>query len=134
MLRLDRVRHSGFTHLINRHAIAVAGHSLGAITTLGLLNTCCIDRRIDAAVSISGLELPFPGGTFTYQRRTPLLLIHGDADGTVPYAGSVNAFAHAHAPKFFLTLLGAPHTPFFGPAGDVIVHSDDGLLRPLPQA
>lgn len=123
MLRLDRDRHSGLTHLLSRHRIGVAGHSLGAITTLGLLNTCCIDRRIDAAVSISGIELPFPGGSFTYQRRTPLLLLHGDADGTVPYVGSTNAYAHAGAPKFLVTLLGASHVPFFGAPGEVIVHS-----------
>jgi hypothetical protein len=37
----------------------------------------------------------------------------GDDDGTVPYAGSVKAYAEAKAPKFLLTMLGAPHV-FFG--------------------
>ena len=44
------------------------------------------DRRIKAAVPMSGMQLPFPGGTWTWP-RVPLLLVHGDHDGTVPYAG-----------------------------------------------
>ncbi len=56
-------------------------------------------------------------------RRTPILLIHGDADHTVPYGGSQQVFAAARPPKFFLTLIGGPHTPFFGPAGPIIVRS-----------
>ena len=128
MLRLSRERHTGLTHLINRHHIAVGGHSLGAITTIGLLNTCCIDKRIDAVVPISGLELPFGGGSYTFERRTPILLVHGNADGTVPYSGSQKVFADARAPKFLLTLVGGPHTPFVTPWVDVIVRSITDFL------
>lgn len=96
--------------------IAAAGHSLGAITTLlATYNTCCADRRIDAAVPISGLLLPKPGGEFFTGRPVPLLLVHGDDDRTVPYQGSVQAFERARPPKFLLTLEGAPHTPFVDP-------------------
>ncbi|MEJ7585869.1 MAG: hypothetical protein WKF43_17700, partial [Acidimicrobiales bacterium] len=123
MLRLDRDRLSPFSYLIARRHIGVAGHSLGAITTLGLLNTCCIDPRIDAVVPISGIQLPFPGGSFTYAQKTPILLIHGDADGTVPYAGSQQVYAAARRPKYLLTLLGAGHVPFFGAGGEVLVDS-----------
>lgn len=98
--------------LIDKHEIAIGGHSLGAITTFGLTaNDCCLDHRIDAAIPISGLELPFGSGTWTYP-KLPRLYIHGDHDGTVPYAGSTVAFAKAPAPKFLLTLINAPHTPF----------------------
>ena len=46
---------------IDRRHIGAFGHSLGAITTLGVAtNSCCVDRRISAAVSFSGIELPFP--------------------------------------------------------------------------
>lgn len=123
VLRRDRNKRDPLGGRIARNRIGVAGHSLGAITTLGLLNSCCGDRRIDAAVPISGAELPFPGGVHDHATRTPLLLIHGDADGTVPYAASYQAFAGARPPKFLLTLLGGGHVPFFGPSGEALVGS-----------
>ncbi len=111
MLRASRAR--GPLHkLIDKHEIGVGGHSLGAITSIGLTaNNCCLDERIDAAIPISGLELPFGDGAWSYPKM-PRLFIHGDQDSTVPYSGSTEAFAHARAPKFLLTLLNAPHTPF----------------------
>jgi fermentation-respiration switch protein FrsA (DUF1100 family) len=121
MLRLDRTEGSPIDDLINVHSIGVAGHSLGAITTLGVAdNSCCQDQRIDAAISIAGLELPFPGGRYFTGDDSPLLLIHGTADKTLPYAASQMLFADARSPKYFLTLLGAPHTAFFKPWGPVI--------------
>ena len=114
MLRVNR--HDGpLEGLIDKHEIGVGGHSLGAITTFGLTaNDCCLDARIDAAIPISGIELPFGTGAWTYP-KLPRLYIHGDHDGTVPYVGSTTAFAKAPAPKFLLTLINAPHTPFFPP-------------------
>lgn len=100
--------------LVDRHRVAAAGHSLGAITTIGVaFNGCCADHRLKAAVPMSGLELPF-GQPFTFP-RVPLLLVHGNADQTVPYSGSTKVFSDAKLPKFLLTLLGAPHTFMFGP-------------------
>jgi fermentation-respiration switch protein FrsA (DUF1100 family) len=121
MLRLNRDGTSLLRGLVDPEKVAVAGHSLGAITTLGVAyNDCCTDKRIKAAVPISGLELPFPGGRFVYP-EVPLLLIHGDADRTVPYSGSENAYRAASAPKFLLTVVNGPHTLFFGPGGEVLV-------------
>jgi fermentation-respiration switch protein FrsA (DUF1100 family) len=121
MLRLDRTEGSPINDLINMRSIGVAGHSLGAITTLGVAdNSCCQDPRIDAAISIAGLELPFPGGRYFTGDDSPLLLIHGTADKTLPYAASQTLFADARSPKYFLTLEGAPHTAFFNPWGPVI--------------
>ena len=123
LLRLDDDDDSPYADLLRRHRIATAGHSLGGITTLGLLNDCCIDRRIDAFIPMSGIELPFPGGDFTYERKAPLLLVHGDQDGTVPFAGSLLAFADARRPKYLLQLINGSHVPF-GPAqGEIIVTS-----------
>jgi fermentation-respiration switch protein FrsA (DUF1100 family) len=121
MLQLDHAAGSPLHLLINSGRIGVAGHSLGAITTLGVAdNSCCQDRRIGAAVSIAGLELPFPGGTYFTGDDSPLLLIHGTADQTLPYASSRKIFADARSPSFFLTLQGAPHTPFLNPWAPVI--------------
>lgn len=132
MLRASHGR--GRLHrLIDQHEIGVGGHSLGAITTIGLTaNSCCLDHRIDAAIPVSGVELPFGTGTWTYP-KLPRLFIHGDEDRTVPVAGSTNAFAHAGAPKFLLTLLNAPHTPFIGtwktPIIDTVVAFLDRYLK-----
>jgi dienelactone hydrolase len=133
MIRLDHTKGDPLRHVIDDDEIGVAGHSLGAITTLGVAaNTCCQDRRIDAAVSFSGLEL-FPSGKWFAQPTPPLLLVHGNADGTVPYSGSVTVYGQAPAPKAFLTLIGAPHTPFRAPWLDptvtTVVDFLDGYLK-----
>ncbi len=124
MIRLDRTVGSPLYHLIDPQSVGVAGHSLGAITTLGVAdNSCCQDPRIDATVSIAGIELPFPDGSFFTSHTSPLLLIHGTADHTVPYGASQALFADARSPVFFLTLVGAPHTAFFDPWGPVITNT-----------
>lgn len=124
MLRLDDTVGSPLFNLIDPQSIGVAGHSLGAITTLGVAdNSCCKDNRIDAAVSIAGIELPFTGGTYFNGHTGPLLLIHGTADHTVPYAASQALYADARFQTFFLTLDGAPHTAFFDPWRPVITHT-----------
>jgi predicted dienelactone hydrolase len=47
--------HGALSHLMNPKAVGAMGHSLGAITTLGVTyNRCCLDPRIKAAVPISG--------------------------------------------------------------------------------
>lgn len=120
MLRLNR-RDPELRGMIDPKRIGAAGHSLGAITTLGVTyNSCCVDDRIDAAVPMSGLQLPFRDQPWAWP-DVPLLLIHGDEDELVPYEGSTETYADASAPKHLLTLLGAPHTPFFGEWKPVIV-------------
>ena len=84
VLELNNRRSSPLAGLINVNSIGVVGHSLGAITTLGVAdNSCCQDSRISAAVTIAGLELPVPGGTYFVGNDAPLLLIHGTADQTI---------------------------------------------------
>ncbi len=128
MIRLGNTEGSPLHNLIDPQSIGVAGHSLGAITTLGVAdNSCCKDHRIDAAVSIAGIELPFPG-TFFSGQTAPLLLIHGTSDKTVPYSASQTLFADSRSPTFFLTLEGAPHTAFFDPWGPVITNTVLGFF------
>lgn len=110
-------------HLATK-AIAVGGHSLGAITTLGFFNSCCRDARVKAAVAVSGLRLPYPNGTFSQPRDLPLLLMHGKKDGTVPYSGSASTFKDFTGPRALLTLPAADHVePIFGKDGDATVAS-----------
>jgi dienelactone hydrolase len=106
--------------------VGVAGHSLGAEVVLGLLNRCCRDPRLRAAVSLAGSEqfnpgVPaFPLAGYFVDGHVPLLLVHGDADTENPYDRSVTAFAGATPPKFFESLHGAGHrTPYqASPADD----------------
>jgi dienelactone hydrolase len=128
MLRLARGHHF-LTRTVDRHDLGTMGHSLGAITTLGVAtNSCCIDRRFDAAAIWSGITLPYPGGTFFSKPTAPLLFVHGTADGTIPYAAGAAAFRLADTPKALLTLNGAPHVFFFPPWSDPFVKSTTDFL------
>jgi dienelactone hydrolase len=84
--------------------IAGAGHSLGGATTLGVaFNSCCIDERIDAAISIAGFEVPFPGGNVENPPATPLLLIHGEQDDLIANDETSDIlFAKARPPVYYL--------------------------------
>ena len=85
--------------------------SLGGLTVYGLVaNTCCRDRRIDAAIEMAGVYRAFPRGHWVSQ-RTPILLLHGDADKG--YHNSVEAYPRLGAPKWFVTLRGSLHSPPF---------------------
>ena len=109
--------------------VAVAGHSLGAMTVLGLTqNSCCRDRRIKAAVAISGRESAWDGTWFP-SPPTPLLLIHGDKDTVVPFTGSTDVFAAAPSPVSLVRLLDGPHAVFEAPYLDVVAATTIDFLR-----
>jgi dienelactone hydrolase len=102
---------------VDQQHLGAAGHSLGAITTYGLVySACCRDKRIDAAIEMSGIPgVVEPATNYFQGDNTPLLALHGNADPIVPYQADVNGFANAKPPKFFLTFLGAGHvSPFLG--------------------
>jgi len=103
--------------IVDPKRIGASGHSLGGITTYGLAySACCRDKRVKAAVPMSGFGgLVEPIDQYFQNVRTPLLALHGNSDGTVPIASDVNTFARAQPPKYFMTFLGAAHvTPFLG--------------------
>jgi dienelactone hydrolase len=113
VLRLAKRNRGGLRKTIGRHRIGAAGHSLGAVTTLALVsNTCCRDRRIDAAVGWSSVLLPLAGGAWL-SARPPLMLVHGTADPTYPV--SVDIYGRASGPKALVTLVNAPHIPSIPP-------------------
>src|SRR5205823_12605946 len=64
-------------------------------------------------VPMSGLELPF-GKTpaWDFAHAPPTMFLHGTADGTVPYYTGVAAYLDFPAPKFLVSMVGAPHTFF----------------------
>ncbi|MCU1452090.1 MAG: phospholipase/Carboxylesterase [Acidimicrobiales bacterium] len=115
--------------------IAVAGHSLGAMTTLGFFNSCCVNARVKAAVAVSGVLASFGGGDFSKPPSIPLLLIHGQQDRTVPYSSSTDTFAKLPGPRGLLTVPAGTHTGVLTPpgrrslTGDLIVAFLDLELR-----
>jgi dienelactone hydrolase len=132
VLRKARRNQGGLRKTISRHRVGAAGHSLGAVTTLALVaNSCCRDRRFDAAVAWAGIELPFTGGTFFPAPNPPLMLVHGTADPTYP--SSVDLYGRASSPKAFVTLVNGPHIPNIPPWVDPTVNSTvdffDGFLK-----
>jgi fermentation-respiration switch protein FrsA (DUF1100 family) len=129
VLALGR-HHRTLGKTIDTHQIGVIGNSLGAATTLGVAaNSCCLDARIDAAVSLWGGEYPYPGGSYFSAPTPPLMLIHGTADQELPYALSATAYDGAPSPKAFLTLEGAPHNPFFPPWHGPLIRSVTDFLQ-----
>jgi fermentation-respiration switch protein FrsA (DUF1100 family) len=104
--------------MIDPGQVGAAGHSLGGVTTLGLVaNSCCQDQRIKAAVVMSGDPITFPTGKVEDGSAPPLLLVHGNADPTVPYVSSVDVFNAARAPKGLLTVTGGNHDSPVNPSG-----------------
>ena len=124
---------------VDGDAIAAAGHSLGAITTLGVgLNSCCADGRLDAAVELSGRRAPFPDGEFDDLTRVPFLAVHGVEDSTVPVSGSDSLFSDAPGPAAYLRLRDGDHTGYLRTEGtlvdSVVLAFLDLYLRDEPEA
>lgn len=95
-------------HLVNPNEIGAAGHSNGAITTLGLVaNTCCKDPQVKAAVVMAGTTEGFPGGHFELAHAPPVLLVHDTTDEVVPYRSAVVVYDHSRGPKGLLTIRGS---------------------------
>ena len=126
--------------LVDPQRVGAAGHSLGGVTTLGLVaNTCCRDRRVRAAVVMAGDQLDFPGGRYDPASNPPLLVIHGDRDPAVPYRAGVEAFANALPPKGLVSIRGGDHGAPAGATGaraaldffDRYLRADTGALQRL---
>ncbi|NUR27025.1 MAG: alpha/beta hydrolase [Catenulispora sp.] len=96
-------------HIATSAGIGVSGHSMGGMTTLGLL-TQWPDSRITAAIPMSTVDMGNPSSTV----HSKVLFMHGDKDTTCPYASGRQAYGKMPAPKAFLTFKGAGHANYFG--------------------
>jgi dienelactone hydrolase len=126
---LDQVRAAATTEgdvlhgQVRAECVALAGHSMGGGTTIA----AAFDPRVAsirprAIVDIAGL-LPKETAGVTIDSMPPLpaLVVHGDADPTVPYWIGEDAVASLHGPTWFLTLLGGEHSDIFdGAYGEVL--------------
>ena len=101
--------------MISPNDVGVAGHSEGAITTLGFFNTCCRDPRVKAAAAFSGDPEPYPGGHYVFDGQPPMLVVHGTKDGFLPYGQIVSVFNKQQGPKVLLSLIGSNHGNWIQP-------------------
>ncbi|MFI5906830.1 alpha/beta hydrolase family protein [Dactylosporangium sp. NPDC051541] len=104
---------------IDAGRLAAAGHSAGAITTVGLF-TAARDTRLRAGVILAGSGL----GVGTGFSGTPaaLFFVHGDADQLVPYASGKTTYDLVPWSKAMLSIPGGDHNaPFERPAATAAV-------------
>jgi predicted dienelactone hydrolase len=110
ILRRDATGHGILARLIDRREIAVAGQSDGGSTALAAAyNDHFRDRRIRAAVILSGARIPGLGGYDFRAGEPPLLAVQGTADTSNAPSSTYRYFGLASPPKFLLRLWGAPH-------------------------
>jgi poly(3-hydroxybutyrate) depolymerase len=112
---------------VDPELVVVGGHSLGAITTIDLVaNSCCFDKRVDAAVMVAGTANVFTSGALFDSPAVPSLFVHGDKDATVSYALGYSTWKAVLAPKWFLTVNGGDHS--FGILGQPTLVAQTGAL------
>ncbi len=103
--------------IVDPARIAVAGHSDGGDAALAVAyDSRFRDRRIDAAIVLSGAEIPFIT-TFRFPAAgPPLLAVQGTADTINPPRATQLFYAAAAPPKYLLTLFGMGHLPPYSTA------------------
>jgi pimeloyl-ACP methyl ester carboxylesterase len=95
-------------HIDAAPGVGVSGHSMGGMTTHGLLTTWP-DDRITSAIPQSTVDIGDPSS----EVAAKVLFVHGDADTTCPYDQGWAAYEEMPAPKAFMTFLGGDHTSFW---------------------
>lgn len=109
MLAASAARRGPLAGLIEPHRIAVSGHSDGGETALAVAyDRHYFDRRVRAAIILSGARLPGMGSDFPVA-SPPLLAVQGTADTTNLPQFTYAFFRAAPRPKYLLSLLGAGH-------------------------
>jgi alpha-beta hydrolase superfamily lysophospholipase len=112
MLALSQTSSGPLAGLIDPAEVAVSGQSDGGDTALAVsYDGPYRDSRVDAAIILSGAEIPALG-SFTFPRGgPPLLATQGTADTVNPPSATAAFFAAAGRPKYLLSLIGAEHLP-----------------------
>ncbi len=112
MLAASADRRSPLAGLVDPGRIAVSGQSDGGETALAVAyDRYYIDRRVRAAIILSGAVIPGVGGFDFPAPSPPLLATQGTADTINPPHFTYDFFRLAPRPKYLLKLLGAGHLP-----------------------
>lgn len=117
MISASRQSAGRLSGLIDPAKIAVAGHSDGGDTVAAMVaSTCCLDRRVSAAVVLAGAKWPPLPGQYFAVPTVPMLFVQGTADTWNPPAASMQLYrADARGQRYYLSLLGADHfSPYQG--------------------
>jgi dienelactone hydrolase len=96
-----------FAGRLDTTGVGVAGHSLGGMTTHGLL-TAWPDERVVAAVPFATVDMGNPSGRVA----AGVLFVHGDQDAVCQYSSARQAYTELPAPKAFLTHRGTGHDQY----------------------
>jgi dienelactone hydrolase len=117
LVAASRARSSALHGRIDTSRIAVAGQSDGGVTAFAAAYDAPFrDQRVDAAVILSGAQLP--GVRFRFAHPSvPLLAMQGTADRINRPSYTYAFYDAAPSPKFLLTLLGAGHIAPYTKAG-----------------
>jgi dienelactone hydrolase len=112
-LEADAAAGSGFlAGRIDPRRIAVSGQSDGGDTALAVAyDPRFRDRRVQAAVILSGAEIPYLSQIRFSSPSPPLLAMQGTADTINPPDATDTFFGAARPPKYLVLLIGAPHLP-----------------------
>ena len=112
VLRLNEEEGSVLEGRVDSERIGAAGLSLGGITIYNWIFSDQ-DDRVDAAALFDTVRSGIDGATIDLSPDLPKLFIHADEDFALPYADTVEAYAEAAPPKWFVTLHEAAHaSPF----------------------
>ncbi len=110
MLAANAARRGALSGMIDPRRVAVSGQSDGGSTALAVsYNGNYVDHRIDAAMILSGAEIPGVSGYAFPAPSPPLLAVQGTADTSNAPESTYRYFRLAPPPKFLLSLWGAPH-------------------------
>jgi dienelactone hydrolase len=115
--------------LVDLHRIAVAGQSDGGDTALAAAYDPSVrDRRVRAAMILSGAEDPFARAFAMPSSGPPLLAVQGTDDTINPPSLTYAFFDPAARPKYLLKLLGAGHLPPYTQPGAQLTEVVDVTL------
>ncbi|KAF4410114.1 MULTISPECIES: hypothetical protein [Streptomyces] len=110
-------------HIDTTVGVGVSGHSLGGMTTHGLL-TAWPDPRVTAAVPVACVDMGNPTG----EVAAHTLFIHGDQDAVCQYGLARQAYGELAAPKAFLTHVGQGHDEYVWDNGRTYPQTRDTLV------
>lgn len=109
-------------HIDTGAGVGVSGHSMGGMTTHGLV-TAWPDDRITAAVPVACVDMGDPAGL-----AANVLFVHGDQDPTCDYGSARQAYDELSAPKAFLTHLGGDHGGYLTPENPTYSQTQNTFL------